>query len=104
MSDEKRPAWRNPYVWGFVIGIATLTALRPFLRHVPEPPPVLSQLPPFSLRGIDGKPFGSEDLRGQVYIANFFFTSCRSMHCGASVPSRRRSWRHTGFPDWSTCL
>ena len=62
-----------------MIGIVTLTAIRPLLRHVPEPPPVLAQLPAFSLVGMDGQPFGSAELRGQVYIANFFFTSCRSI-------------------------
>ena len=70
---------RNPYVWAFLIGIVTLTAIRPLLRHVPEPPPVLFQLPEFSLVAADGKPFGSADLRGQVYVASFFFTSCRSI-------------------------
>jgi len=70
---------RNPYLWGFLIGIVTLTLIRPLLRHVPEPPPVLSQLPEFSLVGIDGKPYGSAELTGQVYIASFFFTSCRSI-------------------------
>ncbi len=74
-----RTVYRNPYVWGFVIGIVTLTAIRPLLRHVPEPPPVLSKLPEFSLVGMDGKPYGSAELRGQVYVANFFFTSCRSI-------------------------
>jgi protein SCO1/2 len=74
-----RALLRNPYVWGFLIGIVTLTLIRPLLRHVPEPPPVLSQLPEFSLVGIDGKPYGSAELHGQVYIANFFFTSCRSI-------------------------
>jgi len=74
-----RAVLRNPYVWGLVIGMVTLTAIRPLLRHVPDPPPVLSQLPAFSLVGIDGKPFGSEELHGQVYVASFFFTSCRSI-------------------------
>ena len=74
-----RTVYRNPYVWGFVIGIVTLTAIRPLLRHVPEPPPVLFQLPEFSLVGSDGKPYGSAELRGQVYVASFFFTSCRSI-------------------------
>ena len=74
-----RAVLRNPHVWGFVIGIVTLTLIRPLLRHIPEPPPVLSQLPEFSLVGIDGKPYGSAELRGQVYVANFFFTSCRSI-------------------------
>jgi protein SCO1/2 len=74
-----RAVLRSPYVWAFVIGIVTLTLIRPLLRHVPEPPPVLSQLPRFSLVGVDGKPYGSAELSGQVYVANFFFTSCRSI-------------------------
>lgn len=73
-----RAVVRNPYVWGFVIGIVTLTALRPRLRYIPEPPPVLSQLPDFSLVGMDGRPYGSAELRGQVYVASFFSASCRS--------------------------
>jgi protein SCO1/2 len=84
-----RQILRNPYVWGFVIGIVTLTLIRPLLRHVPEPPPVLSQLPEFSLVGADGKPYGSSELRGQVYVANFFFTSCRSI-CPAIMQGMRR--------------
>jgi protein SCO1/2 len=74
-----RQIHRNPYVWGFLIGITTLTLIRPLLRHIPEPPPVLSQLPDFALVDMDGKPFGSAELRGRVYVANFFFTSCRSI-------------------------
>jgi protein SCO1/2 len=74
-----RAVLRNPYVWAFLIGIVTLTAIRPLLRRVPEPPPVLFQLPEFSLVAADGKPFGSAELRGQVYVASFFFTSCRSI-------------------------
>jgi protein SCO1/2 len=84
-----RAVLRNPYVWGFVIGIVTLTAIRPLLRRVPEPPPVLSQLPEFTLVSSDGKPFGSAELRGQVYIANFFFTSCRSI-CPAIMQGMSR--------------
>ena len=84
-----RAVLRSPYVWGFVIGIVTLTLIRPLLRHIPEPPPVLSQLPTFSLVGMDGKPYGSAELRGQVYVANFFFTSCRSI-CPAIMKGMSR--------------
>lgn len=84
-----RTILRSPYFWGFVIGIVTLTLIRPLLRHIPEPPPVLSQLPEFSLVGVDGKPFGSGELRGQVYVANFFFTSCRSI-CPAIMKGMAR--------------
>jgi protein SCO1/2 len=81
--------WRNPWVWAFVLGCLTLTALRPFLRHVPEPPPVLSRLPEWTLTSQDGRPFGSADLRGQVYVANFFFTSCTSV-CPPLMAATRR--------------
>jgi protein SCO1 len=80
MEDEGRaPLWRNPYVVAFVVGCVTVTLLRPLLRYEPKPPPVLSQLPEFALIDTSGKPFGSADLRGQVWIASFFFTHCPSV-------------------------
>jgi protein SCO1/2 len=79
LSEPRTPVWRNPFVIAFLAGIVTLTLIRPLLRHEPEPPPVLSQLPAFSLTDQDGKPFGSAELKGQVYIASFFFTRCPSI-------------------------
>jgi protein SCO1/2 len=73
------PWYKSPYLWCFVVGCLTLTALRPFLRHTPEPPPVLGQAPAFRMVDQQGRAFGSEDLKGQVYIANFFFTRCASV-------------------------
>ena len=67
---------RNPFVWAFVLGIVTLTALRPLLRHVPEPPPVLGEVPPFELTDPEGRPFGREALLGHVTIADLFSTRC----------------------------
>jgi protein SCO1/2 len=66
-------------VWAFLIGIAVLTLMRPLLRREPDPPPVLAQLPAWQLVDQDGRPFGSADLAGQVYVASFFFTRCRSI-------------------------
>jgi len=74
-----REIFRSPYVWGFLIGIVTLTLIRPLLRHIPEPPPVIGRVPEFTLVDSGGQSFGSKELRGQVYIASFFFTSCRSI-------------------------
>lgn len=70
---------KNPYVWGFLVGIALLTALRPLLRRIPEPPPVVGHVPEWTLVADDGRPFGSADLRGTVYVASFFFTRCTSI-------------------------
>ena len=87
-SSRRTPIHRNPYVWMFVLGCLTLTALRPFLRHVPEAPPVLGPAPEYRMVDQGGRPFGSRELRGQVYVANFFFTSCAST-CPALMSSMK---------------
>jgi protein SCO1/2 len=71
---ENVPFWRNPWFWGFVLGIVCITGIRPLLRRVPDPPPVLYQLPDFRLVDADGEPFGSDDLEGSVWVAHFFST------------------------------
>ncbi len=78
-TDERVPLWRNPYVLAFVVGCVTVTLMRPFLRYEPKPPPILGELPAFSLVDAAGKPFGSADLAGEVWIASFFFTRCPSV-------------------------
>ena len=40
--------------------------------------PVLSALPDFSLTDENEKIFGSKDLRGKVWVADFIFTRCAS--------------------------
>jgi len=87
--SERAPLYRNVWLWAFFLGILTLTAIRPLLRHVPEPPPVLGQVPDFSLVDQDGRPFGSAELRGRVYIASFFFTRCPSI-CPMLMQSVKR--------------
>ncbi|MFA6237441.1 MAG: SCO family protein [Bacteriovorax sp.] len=47
-------------------------------RTLPPPLPVYYQVPEFSLMNEFNKPFGSKDLKGKFYIANFMFTSCPS--------------------------
>jgi protein SCO1/2 len=71
-------ALRNPFLWAFVVGCVLVTMMRPMLRYEPGPPTVIGHLPAFSLVAAHGQAFGSDDLRGHVYVANFFFTRCRS--------------------------
>ncbi len=78
-AEGRVPLWRNPWVVAFVIGCVTVTLIRPLLRREPPPPPVLSTLPAFTLVDTTGKPFGSNELRGQVWIASFFFSRCPSV-------------------------
>lgn len=47
-------------------------------RTLPPPLPIYYQVPEFSLTNEFKKPFGSIDLKGKFYIANFMFTSCPS--------------------------
>ncbi len=42
----------------------------------PEPPPELGRLHPFTLTEASSKPFGLEDMKGRIWVADFFFTSC----------------------------
>ena len=52
---------------------------RSFLRRLPPAPPVLATLEPFSLTDQRGQPFGTRDLAGKVWVADFIFTSCQTM-------------------------
>lgn len=45
-------------------------------RELPPELPVIYELPEFKLVDENGKAFGSGDLNGKPYIANFHFTSC----------------------------
>jgi len=48
-------------------------------------------LPAFSLIDRDGRTFGSEELKGQVYIASFFFFRCPSI-CPLLMKSMKRTY------------
>ncbi|MGZ3788482.1 MAG: SCO family protein [Bacteriovorax sp.] len=45
-------------------------------RVLPPPLPVYYQVPEFTLTNEFNKPFGTKELMGKYYIANFMFTSC----------------------------
>ncbi len=77
---------RRFFVAAFIIGAVSLTAIRPLLRRAPEPLPVLGEVPAFRFLDSDGQPFGSADLAAQVYVVNFFFTTCPSI-CPALMQS-----------------
>jgi protein SCO1/2 len=45
-------------------------------RVLPPELPRLGQVPEFTLTNGFGKPFGTKDLNGRIYMASFMFTSC----------------------------
>jgi len=90
---ENVPFWKNPWFWGFVVGIVCITGIRPLLRRVPDPPPVLFQLPDFLLVDASGEPFGSGDLEESVWVTHFLSTrggtsSAESMSSMAKLQAR----------------
>ncbi len=55
----------------------TLTQLIPGFTKVGTPP--ISYLRPFSFLNQDGKRIGNKDVEGKVYVAEYFFTSCKGI-------------------------
>lgn len=79
MPEMRAPLWRNPYVLAVATACVAAALLRPLLRPEPEPLPVLGTLPEFALIDSSGRPFGTTELAGKVWIASFFFTRCPSV-------------------------
>lgn len=70
---------KNPYLWAFFIGIASLHIIKHFAllrRQAPEP---MVDVPDWNLIDQHGQRFGQKNLLGKVVIADFFFTSCPSI-------------------------
>lgn len=75
-SGLKRVTGRPLFWAAIVVGLASFNLVRAFTAERPEPPPVLGQVPHFTLADQTGLPFGAAQLRGKVWIANFIFTRC----------------------------
>ena len=46
------------------------------VQHLPPPLPVITRIPEFNFIDQQAEAFGSEQLRGKVWVANFIFTRC----------------------------
>ena len=71
---------RRPWFWVAIVILAVVALLPRLLSHPGPPPrlPVLGRLPAFELTDQAGRPFGSAELRGHVWVADFIFTRCPS--------------------------
>src|SRR5690349_19700296 len=61
----------------FLLFYLALTRLIPGYGEVKMP--VLSSVQPFSFKNQDGKPVTNKDLEGKVYVAEYFFTTCKGI-------------------------
>jgi protein SCO1/2 len=48
-------------------------------RILPPELPIISQVPDYELISENGQRFGSKDLKGRIYLANFIFARCPSV-------------------------
>jgi protein SCO1/2 len=62
----------------FILYSAGWPIYRTLNRTLPDPLPKIAVVPNFTFTNQFGKPFGSQNLSGKLYLANFIFTSCPS--------------------------
>jgi protein SCO1/2 len=68
----------NPLVWaGLLALLFGVPIFRSVTRHLGASPVVLGTLPAFTLTDQRGQPFGTRDLQGKVWVADFIFTACQ---------------------------
>src|SRR5690242_14128084 len=76
-SQRRARVLGSPLFWLFFVALGLVVPIAGrVLRPAPPPLPVLGQLPAFSLTAEDGRPFGSAELKGYVWMAGFIFTRC----------------------------
>jgi len=82
MDRERLAAWSkrffgSPIPWlAVVFLVMTFNITRAVMSDLPKPLPVLGTVPKFQLTDQHGLPFGSEQLAGRAWVANFIFTRC----------------------------
>lgn len=77
LSGPAQRFFGSPIPW--VVAVALMMSVsigRAMLIELPEPLPVLGTLPQFELTDQHGRRYGTNDLRGKAWVANFIFTRC----------------------------
>lgn len=90
--DDSQPArgpWhRNPWLWGVVAGLIFVPAIRPFMRHIPDAPPLLAALPDYELHASGGDALRGSDFAGRVYVMGLYGAACEP-GCGEVLAALR---------------
>ena len=67
----------SPLFWAATIGVLFgLPMIRSVTRRLSASPAILGTLPAFALTDQTGRSFGTRQLAGKVWVADFIFTSC----------------------------
>ena len=69
---------RRGLLWGILVAVLLVVATAALVQQLrrPDPPPVLGQVPDFTLTNRDGRTVHLSDLAGAPWIADFIFTRC----------------------------
>jgi protein SCO1 len=68
----------NPIVWAALLALLFgVPIFRSVTRRIGAAPMVLGTLPAFTLTDQRGQPFGTRELTGKVWVADFIFTACQ---------------------------
>ncbi len=71
---------RSKLFWVFFLVFGfSYPIYRSLNRTLPPELPIIAQVPDFELISENGQRFGSKDLKGRVYLANFVFARCPSV-------------------------
>lgn len=84
MSENPAQPGIRPIVWviafaiaGAIIGLAYISLKNTRPAQPPTPMEKLALVPDFKLTDQTGSLFGSENLKGKIWVANFIFTRCK---------------------------
>ncbi len=95
-TPPQPPLLRHPALWlgVSVMAFGMLALSIGYVRAQSQPLPQLGALPDFTYTRQDGTPFGSAQLRGHPYVANFIFTRCPTV-CPAFTRKMARVQKET---------
>ncbi len=84
MSDNQARSGIRPAVWLIAFAVASILigasyiGLKDIRPAQPSAPlEKFAAVPPFEFTDQTGAPFGSENLKGKIWVANFIFTRCK---------------------------
>jgi len=72
----QKPFWKNPWFLAGFYGILFLAVIRPFMRNVPDPPPVLGTVSAPELKRANGQLTGTDYFGDSLTIIGFFTADC----------------------------
>lgn len=105
LGFERRNNWveklvKSKLFWLiFVVANFSYPIYRSMNRELPAPLPKIAKVPTYTFTNEYKKPFGSNELKGRTYIANFIFTTCPSSCLRLSKEMEKIQKRVRGLGD-----